>query len=80
MRVTSKGQVTIPQEIREQFGIMPNSEVEFVVKKNGDLTLVKNNKPSKKPVNHFEAVRGSATMKMTTQEIMHLMRGWPLHE
>jgi AbrB family looped-hinge helix DNA binding protein len=32
MRVTSKGQVTIPIEIREQVGIEPGvSEVEFVV-------------------------------------------------
>ena len=30
MRITSKGQVTIPQAIREQAGLMPNTEVEFV--------------------------------------------------
>ena len=30
MRVTSKGQVTIPKPIREQLGIGPGSEVEFV--------------------------------------------------
>jgi AbrB family looped-hinge helix DNA binding protein len=29
MRVTSKGQVTIPIDIREQFGILPNTEVRF---------------------------------------------------
>ena len=31
MRVTSKGQVTIPQDIREKLGLLPNTEVEFVV-------------------------------------------------
>jgi AbrB family looped-hinge helix DNA binding protein len=31
MRVTSKGQVTIPQEIREELGLLPNTEVFFVV-------------------------------------------------
>lgn len=31
MRVTSKGQVTIPVEIRERMGIFANSEVDFVV-------------------------------------------------
>ena len=32
MRVSAKGQVTIPAEIRERLGIHPNSEVEFVVR------------------------------------------------
>jgi len=31
MRVTSKGQVTIPAGIRERFGFLPGAEVEFVV-------------------------------------------------
>jgi AbrB family looped-hinge helix DNA binding protein len=31
MRITSKGQVTIPQEIREQCGLLPHTEVPFVV-------------------------------------------------
>ena len=31
MRVTSKGQVTIPVEIREKLGLLPDSEVEFEV-------------------------------------------------
>ena len=31
MRITSKGQVTIPVEIREKFGLLPHSEVEFEV-------------------------------------------------
>lgn len=30
MRVTTKGQVTIPKEIRDHLGIKPGSEVEFV--------------------------------------------------
>ena len=29
MRVTSKGQVTIPQKVRQQLGIAPGSEVDF---------------------------------------------------
>ena len=31
MRVTIKGQVTIPQHIREKLGILPNSEVDFLI-------------------------------------------------
>jgi AbrB family looped-hinge helix DNA binding protein len=31
MKITTKGQVTIPVEIREKLGLLPNSEVEFEV-------------------------------------------------
>ena len=31
MRLTSKGQVTIPQEIRERLGLLPQTEVEFEI-------------------------------------------------
>ncbi|MBW1753262.1 MAG: AbrB/MazE/SpoVT family DNA-binding domain-containing protein [Deltaproteobacteria bacterium] len=33
MRVTTKGQVTIPQHIREKLGITPATEVDFVEEK-----------------------------------------------
>ena len=35
MRVTSKGQVTIPKQIRDRLGIGPGSEVEFVEREHG---------------------------------------------
>jgi AbrB family looped-hinge helix DNA binding protein len=34
MRVTSKGQVTIPQELCEKFGITPAVEIDFIEEKN----------------------------------------------
>ena len=34
MRITAKGQVTIPSEIREQLGLTPNSEVVLAVEGN----------------------------------------------
>ena len=33
MRITSKGQVTIPQSIRERLGLLPHTEVEFSVER-----------------------------------------------
>ena len=33
MRITSRGKVTIPQDIRERLGLLPNTEVEFVVER-----------------------------------------------
>jgi AbrB family looped-hinge helix DNA binding protein len=42
MKITSKGQVAIPQSLRDQFGLLPNTEVEFVVTRDGkELQLVK---------------------------------------
>ncbi|MDH4412756.1 MAG: AbrB/MazE/SpoVT family DNA-binding domain-containing protein [Rhizobium sp.] len=42
MRVTSKGQVTIPRDLRELVGIEPNSEVVFTVE-DGRLMLAPKN-------------------------------------
>ena len=38
MRITSKGQVTIPQVIREKYGFMPETDVEFV-ERDGSITI-----------------------------------------
>ena len=74
MRVTSKGQVTIPQQVREALGILPHSEVKFVKVKDGDYRLVKVAGAGSKK-SRFAALRGTATVKMTTAEIMALTRG-----
>ena len=73
MRVTVKGQVTIPQEIREKFGITPAVEVDFV-EENGRIYLVKREGEPKKTY-RFRKLRGIAKVKMTTDEIMALTRG-----
>jgi AbrB family looped-hinge helix DNA binding protein len=74
MRITTKGQVTIPQEIREKAGLLPNTEVEFEIvrgkvagkaKSRGQLAV--------------ERLRGSATNRnwngKTTEQIMAFLRG-----
>lgn len=73
MRVTTKGQVTIPQEIREKLGITPAVEVDFLEEK-GRIYLVKRAGNPTKPYK-FRKLRGIATVKMTTDEIMALTRG-----
>lgn len=73
MRVTTKGQVTIPQAVREDLGIRPHSEVEFVKVKDGSYRLVKAKK-TKLVKSRFAELRGTATVKMTTDEIMALTR------
>ena len=39
MKITSKGQVTIPQAVRAKAGLHPHSEVEFEVRDNGEVIL-----------------------------------------
>jgi AbrB family looped-hinge helix DNA binding protein len=73
MRITSKGQVTIPVEIREQLGLTPNTEVEFEII--GDAVYLKRTKAKPNPGKTLiEMMRGKATVKMTTDEIMALTR------
>ena len=73
MKVTIKGQVTIPKEVREKLGIQPLSEVEFV-EEQGRIFLVKK-ESGKTDKTRFARVRGSATARMSTEEIMRLTRG-----
>jgi AbrB family looped-hinge helix DNA binding protein len=73
MRVTTKGQVTIPQQIREKLGISPATEIDFIEEK-GRFYLVKK-KGGNKAISKFRKLRGIATVKMTTDEIMALTRG-----
>ncbi len=73
MKITSKGQVTIPQDIRERFGLLPHSEVAFRV--DGDRVYVE--RVEGLPGRGQELVRrmrGTATVRMTTDEIMALTR------
>ena len=72
MRVTTKGQVTIPLEIRKNLGIAPGCEVDFLEEK-GRVYLVR--KETAPPSGRFRRMRGSATVKMSTDEIMALTRG-----
>ncbi len=71
MRVTTKGQVTIPRDVREKLGIIPETDVDFQ-EDNGRFYIVKTTQP--KPTNKFKKFRGIATAKMTTDEIMKLTR------
>jgi AbrB family looped-hinge helix DNA binding protein len=76
MRVTTKGQVTIPQEIRERLGILPHSEVEFDIV--GDSVRIRKKKGSKtrgqRLIEHLR--RGPKPMPgMTTDELMAMTRG-----
>ena len=71
MRVTTKGQVTIPRNVRESLGIVPERDIDFR-EDNGRFYIVKIAKSES--TNKFKKFRGIATAKMTTDEIMNLTR------
>jgi AbrB family looped-hinge helix DNA binding protein len=74
VRITSKGQVTIPIEVREQAGLLPDTEVEFAVK-GSTVVLRKAKSPSRRGRRLLTIMRGKATSRMSTDEIMTLTRG-----
>ena len=76
MRVTSKGQVTIPVEIREKTGLLPGAEVDFELDGEG-VRIVRAKAPrgETRGQRAVRLLRGSGTVRMTTDEIMALTRG-----
>ena len=73
--VTSKGQVTIPKPVRDRLNIKPGSQVEFELAPDGRVVLVKAGRKSAPQKSRFESLRGTATVKITTEELMALTRG-----
>ena len=74
MRLTSKGQVTIPQEIRERLGLLPHTEVEFEI--DGDAVKVRKARGGSRRGRELVArMRGRGDTRLTTDEILALTRG-----
>ncbi|MHB9150703.1 MAG: AbrB/MazE/SpoVT family DNA-binding domain-containing protein [Thermoleophilia bacterium] len=70
MRVTERGQVTIPKNIRERFGFEPETEIEFVVSE-GAVLLVHRGGSRKEAV---QRLYGRKSFGATTDELMKLLR------
>lgn len=74
MKITSKGQVTIPIEFREKLGLLPETEIEFELA-GSTLKIVK-----KTAAEHgrgkaiVSRMRGRSKSKLSTDEIMRLTR------
>lgn len=83
MRITAKGQVTIPQDVRERAGLMPGTNVTFEIEA-GVVRLVKAPREGARQTRGerlVESLRGRGEFKITTDEIVALMRGpWPINE
>lgn len=75
MKITSKGQVTIPKEIRDEFGLLPGTEIEFAAV-DGEILVRKmpdSPKRGEEIVAHLR--KAGKNFTMSTDEIMRLTRG-----
>ena len=76
MRISAKGQVTIPADIRERAGLLPNTEVEFSY--DGDvvrLVRAEQNRKTSRGARTVAQLRGRGTLALSTDDIMALTRG-----
>jgi AbrB family looped-hinge helix DNA binding protein len=75
MRITSKGQVTIPAEIREQAGLLPHTDVNFEF--DGKAVRIVRARPRKndgRGARLIAHLRGRGDVAMSTDAIMALTR------
>jgi AbrB family looped-hinge helix DNA binding protein len=73
--LTSKGQVTVPKTVRDYLGLKAGSAVTFERLTTGEVVL-RPAKSAKKPrASVFAKLRGRATVRMKTEDIMALTRG-----
>ena len=73
VKITREGRVTIPRPIRKRFGFLPHTEVAFRIE--GDrVYLEKVGGSGGRGRDLIRRMRGAATLRMTTVEIMDLMR------
>lgn len=70
MKVTQKGQVTIPREIRQALGIRTGSEVQFQLDDDGARLIVDRQGTE----NEIVRMRGAGDVQLSTDEILALTR------
>lgn len=80
MKLTAKGQVTVPQHVRELLGLFPGTEIDFVVE--GKTAHIKKVVRKNGEMSRGERIvaritgSGTANLDLTTDQIMALTRGW----
>lgn len=73
--LTSKGQVTIPKQIRDALNLAPGCLVDFAVTRDGDVVIRKVGGRSSRKPDRFESARGKADVKWRTDDLMAMLRG-----
>jgi AbrB family looped-hinge helix DNA binding protein len=79
MRVTEKGQVTIPKDVRDRLGIVPGSEVDFVPDDKGARLVLIASHADRDPKDFEDWILSVGntfdTNGMTADEYMEWLRG-----
>ncbi|HWH44918.1 MAG TPA: AbrB/MazE/SpoVT family DNA-binding domain-containing protein [Thermoleophilaceae bacterium] len=70
MRVTRKGQVTIPLAVRRALGIQPGTNVDFRLDADGARLVIDEAQAARE----IAAMRGAGDVELTTDEILALTR------
>lgn len=76
MRITSKGQVTIPQAIREELGLHPNTEVEFAVEMGRAVLRPRTGTPTIGELT-VRRLREGPKMNISSKALLALLRDEP---
>lgn len=80
MRVTRKGQVTIPKHIRDKLGIEPGGEVEFVDRGENGVEVIRSTEPDEraKALERFERwlvrIEGTGDSGLSADDVMNATR------
>jgi len=72
--LTSKGQVTVPKNVRDYLGLKPGVAVTFERLPSGEIVLRPVKRGAMRHRSAFARLRGRATVKMKTEEILALTR------
>ena len=71
MRITTRGQVTIPIEIRQKLGLVPKDEVAFKLEGNAArLVKVPAKRPRSRGASVVERLREAGDIEVSTDEIL----------
>jgi AbrB family looped-hinge helix DNA binding protein len=73
MKITTKGQVTIPIEVRERLGLFPHTEVQFRVQ--GRVLVVEKVAGKRRGKALVDRMRGRSTVRLSTDQILAHTRG-----
>lgn len=78
--LTSKSQVTLPKPIRDYLKVAPGDAVEFRIVADGGVRVEPVGKrraaAGAKKLAKYRKLRGTASTRMTTDELMNLVRGY----
>ena len=75
IKLSSKGQITIPKQIRDALGLKPGMPVNFAVNSVGEVVIQFVEPSPKQKPDRFEAARGRADVRWRTQDLMALLKG-----